>query len=113
MLQKSILILIFIVSGFSIFAQEGDPIIPIEREERPVILENNMDSALMERNISIEQPKKQQTLQLKPNAKFNTAFVPNENEGSELQRKEEDKKLSYNFLYYLFYKIRKVDNAGD
>lgn len=114
MLQKSIYILILtVVSGFSVYAQEGDPVIPIEKEERPIILENQMDSAQLDRNFSAPEPKQQTSTQIKSNVRFNTAFIPSESEGQEFQRKEEDKKLSYNFLYYLFYKIRKIDNADD
>jgi len=112
MVQKLSYIFVLLLIAFTAQAQEGDPIIP---EERPVILENEMDSANARPVIGLA---KDQLSEVKfaagqSEAKFNTAFIPREENSSELQPKTESKKLSYNFLYYLFYKFRKVDNVDE
>lgn len=112
--KLTVLITLFLVAVCG-YAQEGDPIIPEEKIEREVILESEVDSAqnpvFSSRENIINTPKSESL----NNLRFNTAFIPaQENQTEQIQQqKEESKKLSYNFLYYLFYKFRKVDNADD
>ena len=112
MTQKLTFLLLLLIAGFSAFAQEGDPIEPEEKDKREVILEDERDSAFIlpsERGEVTQQPQNQRP----SNIRFNTAFVPNsERENGQITEKDEPKKR-YNFLYYLFYKFRKVDNADD
>ncbi len=110
MSRKLSFLFTFLLVAFAGYAQEGDPIDPEEKIERPIILENEMDSAysnLLPRETQIRSEKRS-------SIKLNSAFLPvGENLGIERVEKDEPKKPTYNFLYYLFYKFRKVDNADD
>ena len=115
MAKKLSFIFVLSLIAFSIQAQEGDPIIPEEREQRPIILENEMDSAHARPAFGLakDQLSEIKSSTAQPTARFNTGFITREENDNEAQPKAEAKKLSYNFLYYLFYKYRKVDNADD
>jgi len=114
MTQKLTFLFILSFVAFGAYAQEGDPIDPEESTKSEVILEHEMDSAnssvLPDQNKAI--PKN--VTPLRTDIRFNTTLMPSgEDRASTLTEKEEPKKLSYNFLYYLFYKFRKVDNADE
>ena len=112
MTQKLTFLILLLFTGISAFAQEGDPIDPEEKEKSEVILENEMDSAhstlLPQGEVNKKNPS-----QIPNSIRFNTAFIPNGEDGNEAIGEKEEPKKRYNFLYYLFYKFRKVDNADD
>ena len=115
MIQKVSVILTLFLVAFSIQAQEGNPIIPEEREERHLLPENSADSAQFEKNLNVPQPSSEENgiISSGSSLKLNSAFLPNEDSDGQVEAKEDAKKLSYNFLYYLFYKFRKVDKADE
>ncbi len=115
MSKRIILTFIFSLAATAVFAQEGDPIEPEERVESEVIIEDEIDSASTVDTPVSEEIRKNIPSDFLLGVKLNSAAIPSnsEKQTSDKETKAATNKSSYNFLYYLFYKFKKVDNQVD
>ena len=104
------IILLFIAS--LAFAQEGDPIEDEERVESEIIIESDIDSASKVELPISKQIKKNESSDFFLGVGPKSGVLPSnsDKDSSAKAVKSGNNKSSYNFLYYLFYKFKKVDN---
>lgn len=105
-------------SAFVSYAQEGDPIEPEEKMEPVVILEHEADSAqyvddMPSSEEELQRPSPASNIFLNGRVAAGNLSTTGERSDKALKPKDVPTKSSYNFLYYLFYKFKKVDNQVD
>jgi hypothetical protein len=113
MAQKLTIFLFLLSCASFAYAQEEDPIIPVENRTREVVIENEGESFPLPAK-SDQEVENNNKLKLPAGVKFNRQMIPaGENNNPEETQAEEPKKLAYNFLYYIFYKFRKVESEDE
>lgn len=112
--NRYLIIFILFIAAHTTLAQEGDPIEPGEEVEE-VVYEKVLDTTQINETELPDDLKKVPRnflLGVKINA-LPKGAAGSDKETTASQSKTPTNKNTYNFLYYLFYKYKKIDNQID